>query len=60
MVEKGADGHLNLTLEGVPLRVGVRVQRVGAAEGSAGYRLGATFVALTPDHRQLIKQFMAK
>jgi hypothetical protein len=39
----------------------VQVQRVAAApSGTAGYRLGATFVGLSPDLRQLIERFMAR
>jgi c-di-GMP-binding flagellar brake protein YcgR len=59
-VERGSEGRLNLNLEGLPLRAGVRIARVESGEGPTGYRLGARFVGLTPDHRQLIKRFIAK
>ena len=57
-VEAGSDGSLHLVLDGVPLRTEVHVERVVVAEGSAAYRIGATFAALTPDQRQLVKRFM--
>jgi hypothetical protein len=60
-VEAGTKGNLRLHLDGSAFRADVQVQRVGAApEGAAGYRLGATFVGLSPDLRQLIERFMAR
>jgi hypothetical protein len=60
-VEAGTTGHLRLHLDGAPFKADVQVQRVAAAPaGTAGYRLGATFVGLSPDLRQLIERFMAR
>ena len=60
-VALGTRGHLRLHLDGSPFRADVQVQRVAAApDGTAGYRLGATFVGLSPDVRQLIERFMAR
>ena len=60
-VEAGTRGHLRLHLDGAPFKADVQVQRVAAAPaGTAGYRLGATFVGLSPDLRQLIERFMAR
>jgi hypothetical protein len=60
-VEPGTKGNLRLHLEGSAFRADVQVQRAAAApEGSSGYRLGATFVGLNPDLRQLIERFMAR
>ena len=60
-VAAGTRGHLRLHLDGSPFRADVQVQRVAAAPvGTAGYRLGATFVGLSPDVRQLIERFMAR
>ena len=58
MSEAGSEGSLSLTLDGSRLRTNVRVQRVAAGSGD-GWHLGARFVALTPDDRQLIARFMA-
>lgn len=57
-VEAGTTGHLRLHLDGSPFRADVEVQRVAAAP--AGYRLGATFVGLNSDLRQVIERFMAR
>jgi c-di-GMP-binding flagellar brake protein YcgR len=57
-VESGTHGRLSLVLDGVPVRTSIHVERVVATEGPAAYRIGATFSALTPDHRQLIERFM--
>lgn len=60
-VAAGTKGNLRLHLDGLPFRADVQVQRVAAAPaGSAGYRLGATFVGLSAELRQLIERFMAR
>ena len=60
-VAAGTEGHLRLHLDGSAFRADVQVQRVAAAPaGTAGYRVGATFVGLSPDLRQLIERFMAR
>jgi hypothetical protein len=60
-VEAGTKGNLRLHLDGSAFRADVQVQRSAAApDGAAGYRLGATFVGLNPDLRQLIERFMAR
>jgi hypothetical protein len=59
-VEPGARGRLSLNLDGSPFRADVQVQRVVDADATAGCRLGATFVALSPDLRQLIERFMTQ
>ena len=60
-VDAGTLGNLRLHLDGSAFRADVQVQRVAAApDGAAGYRLGATFVGLSPDLRQLIERFMAR
>ena len=60
-VAAGTRGHLRLQLDGSPFKADVQVQRVATAPaGTAGYRLGATFVGLSPDVRQLIERFMAR
>jgi c-di-GMP-binding flagellar brake protein YcgR len=58
-VETGSQGSLSLNLGGLPLKADVHVRRVLSAEPSAGYRLGASFVALSADQRRLIERFIA-
>ena len=60
-VAAGTKGNLRLHLDGSPFRADVQVQRVAAAPaGSVGYCLGATFVGLSAELRQLIERFMAR
>ena len=60
-IDAGTTGNLRLHLDGSAFRADVQVQRVAAAPpGTAGYRLGATFVGLSPDLRQLIERCMAR
>ena len=60
-IQPGTRGNLRLSLDGSAFRADVQVQRVAAApNGQAGYQLGATFVGLSPDVRQLIERFMAR
>jgi hypothetical protein len=60
-VVAGTKGNLRLHLDGSAFRADVQVQRVAAEPaGASGYRLGATFVGLSPDHRLLIERFMAR
>ena len=52
-------GCLRLNLGGQAFSADVEVARVAPVSTSAdeGYRIGAVFVALTPQHRQLIESF---
>jgi hypothetical protein len=60
-VEAGTKGNLRLNLDGSAFRADVQVQRVASApDDAAGCRLGATFVGLSEDLRQLIERFMAR
>jgi hypothetical protein len=59
MLEVGSDGSLSLTLDGSRFRANVHVQRVAATGSDEGWHLGARFVDLSPDDRQLITRFMA-
>jgi hypothetical protein len=61
VVAAGTTGSLRLQLDGSAFRADVQVQRVADdSNGGPGYRLGATFVGLSPDLRQLIERFMAR
>jgi hypothetical protein len=60
-VEAGARGRLRLNLDGIPFTADLHVRRVLAtADPRTGYRLGATFVDLSPDVRHLIERFMTQ
>jgi hypothetical protein len=60
-VPAGTQGNLRLHLDGSAFRADVQVQRVAPDSSSAsGYRLGATFIGLSPDLRLLIERFMAR
>lgn len=58
-VEPGTRGSLKLNFWGTPFTADVEVRRAVAvpeSAGSTGYRVGASFVAITPQHRQLIER----
>jgi len=59
VVEVGSEGSLSLTLDGSRFKANVQVQRVAATGSEDGWRLGARFVALSPDDRRWIQRFMA-
>jgi hypothetical protein len=55
----GARGSLRFTLGGAPFQADIQVRRVApGSDAGAGYRIGATFVGMTWEHRQLIERFM--
>ena len=59
MLNPGSRGSLRFTLAGAPFAADIQVQRVSAAsEAGSGYRIGATFVGMTLEHRRLIERFM--
>lgn len=52
---------LRLSVGGSPLAAEVEVTRVGPApQPSDGYRIAAQFLAITPNHRQLIERFISQ
>ena len=51
-VQVGERGSLRLSLGGQPFTADVEVQR-------SGYRLALAFVAVTPEHGQLIERFVS-
>ena len=60
-VEVGTRACLRLSLGGSPFTAEIQVQRVTSiAGGASGYSLGAQFVAISADHRQLIQQFIGQ
>jgi len=59
-VKVGVRGALRLTLGGQSLTTDVAVTRVSplATGSDERYRIGAMFVAISPEHRQLIERFI--
>ena len=58
-IEVGARGALRLTIGDNSLTADVAVTRVSPATVGADtqYRIGARFVGISPEHRQLIERF---
>jgi len=64
-VALGTRGSLRLNLAGAPFSAEVEIRRVSPAginpgDSGSGYRIGATFIGITPDHRQLIERFASQ
>ena len=52
---------LRLSVGGSPFAAEVEVMRVGPASfPGEGYRIAAQFLAITPNHRQLIERFISQ
>jgi len=59
LLNPGARGSLRFTLAGAPFSADIQVQRVSTpSESGSGYRIGATFVGMSPEHRRLIERFI--
>ena len=59
----GTHGSLRLNLWGSPFAADIEVRRVSPHVESgapSGYRIGAVFVAITPQHRHLIERFASQ
>ena len=59
-IEPGTRGSLKLNFGGTPFSADVEIRRavsVTVGGSSPSYRVGASFVAITPEHRQLIERF---
>ena len=60
MLNPGSRGSLRFTLAGAPFAADIQVRRVStASDAGSGYRVGASFVGITHEHRQLIERFMS-
>jgi hypothetical protein len=60
-LELGTRASLRLNMGGMPFAADIEIQRVSAeAAGEARYQLGATFVAISQEHRQLIERFTSQ
>jgi hypothetical protein len=60
LVHAGARGSLRLSLGGTPFSADVTVQRVVPSDLAGAYRVGATFVAISLEHRQVIERFTSQ
>jgi hypothetical protein len=59
MLNPGSRGRLRFTLAGAPFLADIEVRRVTSASDPAfAYRIGASFVGMSLEHRQLIERFM--
>jgi hypothetical protein len=62
-VDPGSRGCLRLNLWGAPFAADVEVRRVAPIVDNGrheGYRVGAAFVAISAEHRQLIERFASQ
>jgi len=60
-IEPSARGSLRVNFGGVPLTAEVEIQRVSVVPGDTpSYRIGARFLGMAPQHRQLIERFMVQ
>jgi len=58
-VEAGARGRLRFSLGGTPFTADVQIRRVSPGASTGAFRLGAMFVGMTLEHRQMLDRFMA-
>jgi hypothetical protein len=57
----GAKAQLQLSVAGSPLTAEIHVKRVSpVGAGEAGYHIGAEFLAITPEQRQLVERFISQ
>jgi hypothetical protein len=57
-LESGTRASLRLNMGGTPFTAEIEIQRVSTnGGGGAHFELGATFVAISQEHRQLIERF---
>jgi c-di-GMP-binding flagellar brake protein YcgR len=56
----GQTGALRFSLGGQPFAADVQVRRVTTAPTADGFRIGVKFLAVTPEHRQVIERFIAQ
>ena len=63
-LDPGSRACLRLNLWGAPFSADVEIRRVSpvleGARERAAYDIGAAFVAITPEHRQLIERFASQ
>ena len=58
-LDVGTRGILHMTLSGTPLQLEVQVQRVAPTRfGGPGFDVGARFIGISSEQRQLIERFI--
>jgi c-di-GMP-binding flagellar brake protein YcgR len=55
--KEGSRGRLRFNLAGQPFSTEVEIRRVALGQGGSGYKIGARFVDLSEEHRQIIEGF---
>jgi hypothetical protein len=56
-VNVGVRAPLRLTIAGQSFTTEVAVTRVSPSSAAGGYQIGAAFVAIEPEHQELIERF---
>lgn len=56
-IERGTRGRLRLNIGGSSFAADIQVQRVMAQPQAGAYHVGATFVGIRAQHRQVIERF---
>ena len=56
----GARGRLSITMGESPIATDVEIGRIAEIPNQPGYRLGAKFTALIPEHRAAIARFIGE
>jgi hypothetical protein len=60
-VPVGSRAQLRLSIGGTPLNAEVEVKRVSVlGVPDAGFHIGARFLVITPQHRQLVERFLSQ
>jgi len=55
--KQGSHGRLRLDLAGRPFAADVEVRRIAQGAGGQGYKIGARFLDLTEEQRQILEGF---
>jgi hypothetical protein len=56
----GVRGRLSIIVGSVPLATDVEIGRVADAPEQSGFRIGAKFINLNPEHRTALAQFIGE
>jgi len=57
-VDRGTKALLRLNMGGTPFAADIEVQRVSSSQdGGGAYHVGAIFVGISPEHRNVIERF---
>jgi c-di-GMP-binding flagellar brake protein YcgR len=58
--KEGSRGRLRFNLGGQPFSADVEIRRIVSGHGGAGYKIGARFVDLSEENRQIIVGFTTR